>query len=259
MIRMPLRQGKPRLDGLTHVLDRGLPLAGLASVFEAHAPMIDLWKFGWGTALVSREIRAKIALCKQHAVTPVLGGTLFEYCVLTDQFSAFCAYLDQLELTTVEVSNGTTAIEAGVIQRCVRHLARERTVLSEVGCKSLQQAERMGLEDWTAQIAASFEAGASLVILEARESGRSGFCTPDGQPRTDFCHTFIDRFGAERLLFEAPTTTLQSTLIRAHGNTLNLANISPKDVLSLETLRLGLRFDTLARFPLPSELVTDSR
>jgi phosphosulfolactate synthase len=250
MVLLPERPGKPRLAGMTQVLDRGIDLPRLEGLVADHAPLIDLLKFGWGTALVTPRIAAKIALCRQHGITPVLGGTLFEYCVLTDQYRAFCRLLDELELTTVEVSNGAQRIEPQRICTFVRELAQERRVLNEIGSKSPQESAAMSLEEWSAQIENGLEAGASMIILEARESGQSGFCTPEGQPRPDFCQTFLERFGAERLMFEAPTSKLQATLIKTHGHLLNLANIHPDDVVSLETLRLGLRFDTLAQFPL---------
>jgi phosphosulfolactate synthase len=245
VIRRPERPGKPRREGLTHVLDKGVDLQRLKGVLEDHAPLIDLLKFGWGTALVSPNIAAKIALCRAHAITPVLGGTLFEYCLITDQYSSFLHLLDELELGCVEVSNGAGAITQERLAACVRELARDRRVLQEIGFKSERLAQAMGREVWLQQMEDGFAAGASMIILEARESGRSGFCTTTGEPRLDLCDDVIERFGTDALMFEAPTARLQVALIKAYGHQLNLANISMDDPVALETLRLGLRFDTL--------------
>ena len=53
----------------------------------------------------------------------------------------------------------------------------------------------------------------------------------------------------ERLIFEAPLKAQQVWLLE-FGSECNLGNIAPDDVLSLETLRLGLRSDTVERFAL---------
>ena len=250
MVQLPLRPAKPRQQGLTQVLDKGLDLRSLAGVLDDHAPFIDLLKFGWGTALITPRLEAKIALCRAQAVTPLLGGTLFEYCVLTEQLPAFRQLLDDLELTVVEVSNGAGAIDPDRMPGYIRELSADRRVFHEIGRKAPEAAEAMGLAEWIRQMEAGLEAGASLTILEARESGRSGFCDASGEPRASFCQTFLDRFASEALMFEAPTAALQATLLRQFGPQLNLANIAPADVLGLETLRLGLRFDTLAQVPL---------
>lgn len=255
MIVIPSRPGKPRLQGMSQVLDKGMDLQRFTGLLEDHAPLIDVIKFGWGTALVTPCIRDKVALCRRHGITPVLGGTLLEYCLLTDQFDAFCRFLDDLELTAVEVSNGAAALAPQQVTALVRQLGRDRQVFHEVGYKALNQADAMSLQEWIRQIEAGLEAGASLIILEARESGRSGFCGLDGQPRPEFCHTFLERYGVQRVMFEAPTAALQSTLIKAHGNQLNLANINPEDIVSLETMRLGLRFDNLAQFTPTREVI----
>lgn len=257
MIVIPSRPGKPRLQGMSQVLDKGMDLQRLTGLLEDHAPLIDVLKFGWGTALITSRIRDKVALCRRHGILPMLGGTLLEYCLLTDQFAAFRRFLDDLELTAVEVSNGAACLDSPQVAALVRELGRDRRVFLEVGYKALNRADAMPLEEWIRQIDAGIEAGASLIILEARESGRSGFCTLDGQPRPEFCQTFLERYGVERLMFEAPTPALQSTLIKAHGNQLNLANINPEDIVSLETTRLGLRFDNLAQFtPLPEVIAS---
>jgi phosphosulfolactate synthase len=131
----------------------------------------------------------------------------------------------------------------------VRKLAPDYTVVSEVGFKDPGRSEMLAPSEWIACISEDLDAGASLVTLEARESGKSGICRPDGALRyglvEDVLHAGIPQ---HQLLFEAPTTALQTHLIGRIGPDVNLGNIPAQGVIGLETLRLGLRADTLTLF-----------
>jgi phosphosulfolactate synthase len=253
MIHIVERNSKPRLSGITQVLDRGIDLQRLTGILQDHAPLIDIIKFGWGTALVTSCIAAKIETCRSHAIKPVLGGTLFEYCFLTNQYTSFLRLLDDLKLESVEISNGANAIDQATICKLVHELARDRSVFLEVGHKSLAQSEDIQPETWIRQIEDGLEANASMIILESRETGRGGYCAPDGKLRSDLCQVIVERFGTERLMFEAATSGLQSYLINSYGNKLNFANIGFDDIIPLETLRLGIRFDTMLTHGVPSQ------
>ncbi len=52
----------------------------------------------------------------------------------------------------------------------------------------------------------------------------------------------------DKLLFEAPTTALQTHMITRIGPNVNLGNVPAQGVIGTETLRLGLRADTLSAF-----------
>lgn len=222
-----------------------MDLVCFSAMLADNQALIDLIKFGWGTSLITARIQEKLRLCRAAQIEPVLGGTLFEYCFLTDQLAEFRDLIDTLELQTVELSNGSERLSAEVMHFHIRDMARDRLVLLEIGSKDRQAAEAMKLQTWIDQIEGGLEAGASTIILEARESGQSGYCNDQGLPRAGFCETLVQQFGLERLIFEAPTSRLQATLISLLGPEVNLANIAPHDVIGLETLRLGLRFDTL--------------
>src|SRR5256885_1071292 len=47
------------------------------------------------------------------------------------------------------------------------------------------------------------------------------------------------------LIFEAPTKAAQAWFVKQFGPSVNLGNIPPEEIIPLETLRLGLRADTL--------------
>jgi len=248
-LHLPRRAQKPRRTGLTMVIDGGIPLWQFTDIVSSSAEYVDLVKFGWGTAVVTGNIDAKINVLHEHQIKFYFGGTLFEKYVLQGRFDDFRKFCLRHESRYVEVSNGTIPLSNSEKASYVRKLAKEFTVISEVGFKDPRRSEQLPPEAWIEYIGEDLEAGSSLVTLEARESGRSGVCRADGTLRPGLIETLlasgIDR---DRLLFEAPTTALQADFVSRLGPDVNLGNIPAQGVLSLETLRLGLRADTLTAF-----------
>ena len=246
---LPAREAKPRAVGLTMVIDNGIPHGAFADAVQSVGTYVDVVKFGWGTALVTPDIERKLDVLRQAGIGYYFGGTLFEKFVLQDRFQSFLTLCRLCECRYVEVSNGTveipTADKAGYISRC----AEEFTVLSEVGFKDPARSSELTSGQLVEAVRSDLAAGAAHVITEARESGRSGICRPDGTPREDLIDALLDSgVDLDRLLFEAPTKELQTHFIKLLGPNVNLGNIAPGDVIGLETLRLGLRSDTLEFF-----------
>jgi phosphosulfolactate synthase len=239
------RGEKPRSRGRTMAIDTGTPTRWFEDVIESHGELLDAVKFGWGTCLVTRDIKTKIDICRAAGVDAYFGGTLFE------RYAAAGAVAEWRELcratgcTTVEISNGTVEMTNAEKAGWVTEVAREFTVISEVGFKDGGRSMALTPAEWAEAVRLDLTAGASAVTLEARESGRSGFCTPDGEPRDDVLDA-LDAAGLDRdrLLFEAPNRPLQVHLLRRYGAGVNLGNVALTDVVGLETLRLGLRADT---------------
>jgi len=243
---LPFRESAPRTRGLTMAIDPGFPTARFEDAIESVGDLVDLVKFGWGTALVTRDVKRKIDALRAARIGFYLGGTLFERFAqegLVDEFRAVCRTVGA---TYVEVSNGTIAMDDVEKSRWVAALSDEFTVISEVGAKNPERAAAQTADQWVAAIHADLEAGAHLVTTEARESGRSGICTADGRPREDVVEQVLaSGVDPDRLLFEAPTKDLQTFFVRRLGASVNLGNVALDDVISCETLRLGLRADTL--------------
>jgi phosphosulfolactate synthase len=245
-LNLPHRPTKPRRRGLTMVIDNGLPTGAFTDHIESAGHLIDFVKFGWGTAVVSRNVEAKIAVLKANDIGYFFGGTLFEKHLLQDRFDDFRAYCRAHGCRYVEVSNGTVALTNDEKGRYVEKLAGEFTVFSEVGLKDAVRSEALTAPDWVRFVRDDLDAGASLVIAEARESGRSGICHADGRLRSDVVDGLLGAgISTDRLLFEAPTKDLQTSFIRRVGPNVNLGNVAPADIIGVETLRLGLRSDTL--------------
>jgi phosphosulfolactate synthase len=247
-LSLPVRPAKPRTRGITMVVDGGLALGALHDLVQSAGEYVDFVKFGWGTALVSGELGAKIELLRSNAIEFYFGGTLFEKHVLQGRFDEFRALCHEWSCPCVEVSNGTIDLSNLEKSGYVRKLADEFTVISEVGFKDADRSDRLSPSRWIEFVEDDLEAGARLVTLEARESASSGICHADGQLRVGLIEELVGRLPVERLMFEAPTTGLQAHMVRRVGPNVNVGNVAPNGVLGLETLRLGLRADTLDAF-----------
>jgi phosphosulfolactate synthase len=248
-LHLPQRSVKPRHRGITMVVDGGMPLGTLRDVVDSAAEYLDFVKFGWGTAVVSVELGAKIELLRRSGIDYYFGGTLFEKHLLQGRFDDFRRLCDRHGCRHVEVSNGTIDLSNPEKAGYVRQLAREFTVISEVGFKDSVRSEQLMPRRWLEFIHEDLHAGASLVTLESRESGHSGICRSDGQLRVGLIEELLGGdVPVDRLMFEAPTTELQTHFVRRVGYDVNLGNVAPTGVLALETVRLGLRADTLTAF-----------
>jgi phosphosulfolactate synthase len=240
---LPERSPKPRERGLTHVLDKGLSCADVDSLMEVAGDAIDIVKLGWGTALVTGNLEAKLARYAVHGVPVVLGGTLTEIALRDGRLDGLIAWCKELGIAHVEVSDGTIALEPERKREIVARLARDFTVFSEVGSKDDERI--MAPYRWVEEIEAELAAGAWKVIAEARESGTAGIFRPDGEVRMGLIDEIVHAIDPNRLLFEAPQKAQQVWFIKKFGPNVNLGNIPPDEVIPLETLRLGLRADTL--------------
>ncbi|MGD0064960.1 MAG: phosphosulfolactate synthase [Streptosporangiaceae bacterium] len=248
-LQLPRRAAKPRGTGLTMVIDGGLPLWQFTDLVSSTAEYIDFVKFGWGTAVVTGSLDAKIEVLAAHDIGFYFGGTLFEKYVLQNRFDDFRKFCQEHSARHVEVSNGTIPMSNSEKASYIRKLADDFTVVSEVGFKDPVRSEQLPPSRWIEYIDEDLEAGASLVTLEARESGRSGICRPDGALRFGLIEDVLTSgISPGSLLFEAPTTALQAHFVTRIGPDVNLGNVPASAVIGLETLRLGLRADTLTAF-----------
>jgi phosphosulfolactate synthase len=202
--------------------------------------------------VVSANLKPKLERYAAHGIPVVLGGTLTELAIRQGRVEGLVGWLHELGLRHVEISDGTIALDPQVKSALIRRLGGEFTVLSEVGSKD--SSFIMAPYVWVEQIERDLEAGAWKVIAEARESGTAGIYRADGEVRTGLIDEIVHAIDPDRLIFEAPRREQQVWLLRQLGADCNLGNIAPDDVLSLETLRLGLRSDTVERFAVDGSL-----
>jgi phosphosulfolactate synthase len=243
LLDLPARSAKPRQQGITHVLDRGLALSAVDGLVEVAGEFVDLVKLGWGTALATGNLQQKLERYRERDVPVVLGGTLTELAIAQDRLERLIAWLHELGIDHIEISDGTIELDHGHKLELIEQLAQEFVVLSEVGSKD--DTRIMAPYRWVEQIEQELAAGAWKVIAEARESGTVGIFRHDGEVRMGLIDEIAHAIAPDRILFEAPRKDQQVWFVRRFGPDVNLGNIVPDDVLSLETIRLGLRSDTV--------------
>jgi phosphosulfolactate synthase len=243
-LELPHRSAKPREQGITHVLDRGLSLAAVDGLVEVAGDSVDLVKLGWGTAVVTENLEPKLERYRRHGIPVVLGGSLTELAIAQDQLEELVAWVHRLGLAHFEISDGTIALEHERKLDLIGRLAREFTVLSEVGSKDDTGAITPPYL-WVEQMRQELEAGAWKVIAEGRESGTAGIFRPTGEVREGLIDEIVHDIDPRSILFDAPRKDQQVWFVRRFGSEVNLGNVPPGEVLALETLRLGLRSDTM--------------
>jgi phosphosulfolactate synthase len=233
--------GIKRDGGLTHVLDKGLGPRAWEDVLETAGAYIDIVKLGWGTAWVTNGLERKLDVLREKRV--VIGGTFFEVVYARDKLDEYKRWLTKHGLTHVEISDGTVEIPRESKLELIVDFARDFTVLSEVGSKDSEVNFAPYL--WVQWIEEELAAGAWKVITESREGGTAGIFRPTGDMRTGLVDEIAHSIDFHNVVWEAPTKSSQAWFVKHFGPEVNLGNIPPEEVIPLETLRLGLRGDTL--------------
>jgi len=245
------RQNKPRKSGISMVLDKGLGLKSAEDLMNIAGEYVDLMKFGWGTIVLHDKelIKDKIAIYESFGVTAYPGGTLFEIAYLQNKIPQYFEEVDSLGFKTVEISDGSTDISSEEKLNFIKQAKNKGlNVLSEVGKKDLTEDSKMDTGDRIATMNNELEAGSDYVIVEARESGKNiGIYDGDGKAKEDEIDSILNNVDPDKILWEAPNKDQQIFFILKMGSNVNLGNISTGDITSLETLRRGLRGDTLGK------------
>jgi phosphosulfolactate synthase len=247
---LPFRLEKPRDNGITMVMDKGLSLPEAENLVSSSGHLIDFVKLGFGTSLITGNLVKKIEFYHSANIKVYLGGTLFEAFVIRKAFDKYRKLLDTLKLTTVEISDGSMVMSTEDKCGYISQLAKDFLVISEVGSKDA--SVHIETADWVKLMKAELEAGSWKVIAEARESGNVGIYDAGGKANTSMISEISSHIDPNLIIWEAPIKTQQVWFIKQFGSNVNLGNIASNEVIALETLRLGLRGDTFMDF-LPEE------
>jgi phosphosulfolactate synthase len=243
---IPNRPSKPRNNGLTMVMDKGLSCRQAEDFLEVAADKTDIIKLGFGTSTVTPSLSRKLEIYQEADIPVYFGGTLFEAYVILNQFDYYKRLLDKYKITHAEVSDGSMEISED--QKCeyISSLAKDFTVLSEVGSKDAEKI--IPPYKWIAMMKAEIAAGAWKVIAEARESGTVGIFRNSGEIRSGLIEEILQHIPLDTILWEAPQKVQQVWFLTLYGHNVNLGNIAPHELIPLETLRLGLRGDTFSHW-----------
>jgi phosphosulfolactate synthase len=233
----------PPRAGLTHVLDKGLGLTAWRELLDAAGDYVDIVKLGWGTSYVTQNLDSRVELFRSYGKPVCVGGTFLEAVLVRGKLEEYKTFLSEHRISHVEISDGTISIPREQKLALIAELARDFNVVSEVGSKD--PSVELDVGEWTTWIREELDAGATKVLTEGREGGTSGMFSATGEMKTSAIVEVADAVGIDDVIFEAPNKAAQSWFIKQFGPAVHLGNIAPEDVIPLETLRLGLRSDTL--------------
>lgn len=246
LTQIPERTAKPRNFGLTMVMDKGLSLEEAKNFISVAGPHVDIVKLGFGTSFVTPNLRGKIEFYQSSGIPVYFGGTLFEAFLIRNQFDDYVKVLNDYNIKYVEVSDGSITIPHSEKCGYIEKLAKNFTVLSEVGSKDAEHI--IPPYKWIELMRAELEAGAEYVIAEARESGNVGIYRGSGEVREGLVQEILTQIPAEKIIWEAPQKAQQLYFLELVGCNVNLGNLAPHEMISLEAMRIGLRGDTFHLF-----------
>jgi phosphosulfolactate synthase len=242
LTQMPLRNAKPRKEGVTMVMDKGLSLEEAKLFVENAVPHADMIKLGFGTAYVTPKLREKIEVYQQAGIPVYFGGTLFEAFLIRNQFNDYISLCKDYNISYIEISDGSITIPHAEKCGYIEKVSAFCTVLSEVGSKDA--AHIIPPYKWIELMRAELSAGATYVIAEAREAGNVGIYRGSGEVREGLVQEILTQIPGEKILWEAPQKVQQLYFIELLGANVNLGNIAPSEIIALEAMRVGLRGDT---------------
>ena len=243
---MPLRNTKPRIEGVTMVMDKGLSLEEARFFVENAVPHVDMIKLGFGTAYVTPRLREKIDVYQNAGIPVYFGGTLFEAFLIRNQLNDYISLCKDYNIKYIEISDGSITIPHAEKCGYIEKISAFSTVLSEVGSKDA--AHIIPPYKWIELMSAELSAGATYVIAEARESGNVGIYRGSGEVREGLVQEILTQIPGEKILWEAPQKVQQLYFIELLGANVNLGNIAPSEIIALEAMRVGLRGDTFELF-----------
>lgn len=252
VITMPVqgRSAKPRLTGVTMVIDKGTGLSRLEDVVQTAGQYIDIIKLTFGTSAFYEEdyLKKKNAFIASSNIDVMPGGTLFEVAIWQNSLDTYLKRTKALGFTAIEISDGTITLDR-VTRKDAIHKALNFgfKVVTEAGKKDPKEAlEASQIHDIVAE---DLSSGAFKVIIEAREAGKGvGIFDAEGKVKDDEVDNIIAGVkDINSLIWEAPMKNQQQALLLRWGPNVNLGNIPFDEILALEALRQGMRGDTLKK------------
>jgi len=244
-LSLPPRSTKPRTRGITSIIDfgpdtfgwTGAP-EGIRSLLTACADYIDYAKiYALNALLMPRDtVKAAARTYREFGVTPFAGGILFEYAWQKNELDGLEKLLADLEIGGLEISENYVALTPDQRARAIeRFQKRGIYVKYEFGRKN--PAAPLALDELGAVVEAVGRQGIEHVIVEQSDFDMLVAARADAIP------ALIAQPWFGRLLIEADPYRFPQQhveLIRTFGVEVNLANITPGQVLRLEGFRRGI-------------------
>jgi phosphosulfolactate synthase len=244
------RIGVGELPARTSPFDPGYDPATLEGHLDQSAHLMSILKLSMACWMIAEEgaTRRKIAAAAGHGVPVVTGGGPFEIAVAQGELAAYLDLCTELGIARVECGEGFTELPVNAEDVVGMAHARGLEVQFELGKKHGGTFAGGAVGSWIERGRAWLDAGALQVVVEARESGREvGLFDMEGHLDVAAAERFVEAFGPDAVVFEAPTKASQFALLDHFGPTVFLSNVRLEELLRVEIYRRGLHSDAFGR------------
>ena len=238
--------GVPEINPATSPFDPGYDLATLASHLEQSHHLMSILKVSMACWMIANEdvTRQKIASAKRYRVPTTTGGGPFEVAYVQGKLQQYLDLVADFGFTRIECGEGFTDISLNAQE--IVNFANDRglEVQFELGKKHSGAFTQEAVEELISQGKRWLKAGAVQLVVEARESAKGvGLFDELGNLNVGFADRFVNAFGHDVVMFEAPNKSSQFALLDHFGRNVHLCNVRLEELLRVEIYRRGLHSD----------------
>jgi phosphosulfolactate synthase len=252
------RIGVPDILPATSPFDPGYDVVTLESHLAQSSHLMSILKISMACWMVAKEsaVRRKIRAARRHGVPTVTGGGPFEIAVAQGELLAYLDLCADIGVTRIECGEGFTDMPLPAAQVVKLAGERELDVQFELGKKHDGPFTGRVVDHLIARGFEWLDAGARQLVIEARESASGvGLFDGAGNFNAALADRFVEEFGLETVMFEAPNKPSQFALLDHFGRDVHLCNIRLEEILRVEIYRRGLHSDAFGKARLrPSRL-----
>ncbi|MFN2594021.1 MAG: phosphosulfolactate synthase [Actinomycetota bacterium] len=241
--------GVPNLPPSVMPFDPGYDVATVAGHLEQSHQFMDGLKLSMATWMIAtpESTSQKIKAVRSFGVVPVAGGGPFEIASSSGLLERYLDLCAEVGFGRIEAASGFTDARPDPASTVAEARSRDLDVQFELGRKHEGPLDRASLEAAIDVGRSWLEAGASSVVVEARESAQNvGVFSADGSLQKNLADRLSDDIGLEHLLFEAPDKRSQFALLEHFGPAVRLGNVRLEEVLRVEIYRRGLHSDSFS-------------
>ncbi len=238
--------GVPALPPKTLAFDPGYDANTVVSHLEQSGHMMSSLKLSMACWQVCNEkaTREKVVAATKMGVPICTGGGPFEVACACDQLPQYLDLCSELGFSGIEAGEGFIDLKLSAREVVLMATERNLDVHFEVGEKHSGPFTPQVLAAIVDQGKEWLDAGAKQLVVEARESAENvGLFDAQGNLDLGGAETFVDTFGLDAIIFEAPNKASQFAFIRHFGPEVELCNIRLEEVLRVEIYRRGLHSD----------------
>lgn len=242
---LPARAAKPRRRGITSMIDFGPDTFGwtggengIGDLLSVAADYIDYAKiYAMNALLIPADVlKRTTALYRGAGVQAFAGGILFEYAWQRNELDAMISHLRALGIDGIEVSENYLELTDDARHRAIERLQKGGLeVIYEFGRKNPE--EPLGLEYLHGIVEAVAAHGIDHVTVEQCEIDLLAADSPDALAALAR-EPWFEHLVIEVDPYRFPEQHVQ--VLKDFGNDVNLANVTPGQILRLEGFRQGI-------------------